>query len=84
MFSKEAKRELEQYKLELKKKELERAQLIKSKMDFGALEEFIMKCNTNPGLHVKFTLADGTVIDMFSEKDIIKRNPLFTEQVFQE
>ena len=84
MFSKEAKRELEQYKLELKKKELERRQLIKSKMDFGALEEFIIKCNTNPGLHVKFTLADGTVIDMFSEKELIKRNPLFTEQVYLE
>lgn len=85
MFSKEARKELAQYRVELKKKELERKQLIKSKMDFGVLEEFIMKCNSNPGLHVKFTLADGTIVDMFSEKDLAaKRNPLFTDAVYDE
>lgn len=83
-MNKEARKELEAFKLELKKKELERKQLIKSKMDFGVLEEFIIKCNTNPGLHVKFTLADGTVIDMFAEKEVTKRNPLFSEAVYEE
>lgn len=84
MFSKEAKRELEQYKLELKKKELERAQLIKSKMDFAALEEFVQRCNSNPGLHIKCTLSDGTVIDMCTVREQRKTNPLFTDAVYED
>ena len=84
MFSKDAKKELEAYKLELKKKELERAQLIKSKMDWAALEEFVQKCNANPGLHIKCTLSDGTVIDMCTEKEHRKTNPLFTDAVYAE
>lgn len=83
-WSKEAKRELESYRLELKKKELERKQLIRSKMDWAGLEEFINKVNSNPSLHVKATLADGTVLDLWTEKKMDYRNPLFTEAAFVE
>ena len=84
MFSKEAKKELEAYKVELKMKELERAQLKKAKMDWAALEEFVQKCNNNPGLHIKCTLGDGTVIDICTVKEQRKTNPLFTDAVYEE
>ena len=84
MLNREARKELEQYKLELKRKELERKQLISSKMDWAALQEFIKKCNDNPGLHIKCTLADGTVIDLCTEKEQRKVNPLFTSAAYDE
>lgn len=85
-LSKEAKKEFDLYKFELKKKEEELKRLIKHDMDWAALQEFINKCNNNPGLHIKVTLKDGTVIDMTAEKDQKNNgiNPLFTEAVYKE
>ena len=50
------------------------------------ISAFINKCNDNPGLHIKVTLKDGTVIDMTAEKDQKNNgiNPLFTEAVYRE
>lgn len=85
MLSKEAKKELEAYKLELKKKELERKTLLEQTSDWGALEEFIQKCNTNPNLHIKITLTNGTIINMVTTvPSNQKLNPLFTDEVYDE
>lgn len=84
MLSKEARKELEAYKLELKKKEDEYKHLISHNMDFAFLQEFINKCNDNPGLSVKITLKDGTVIDMVAQKEQKREFPLFTAAAYEE
>ena len=48
------------------------------------LEEVIQEANQNPGLIVKVTLPDGTVIDIKTVKDSKVVNPLFTEAAYLE
>lgn len=84
MLSKEARKEWQDFKLALKKKEAEQKMLINSKMDWAALQELIAKCNDNPGLHVKVTLKDGTTIDLVAEREQKRMNPLFTNAAYEE
>ena len=47
-----------------KAEEKQRKTLVRRKMDFTLLEQFIQKCNENPDLRIDIHLADGTVINM--------------------
>lgn len=49
---------------ERKAEEKQRKTLIKRKMDFSLLEQFVQKCNENPDLRIDIHLLDGTVINM--------------------
>ena len=56
---------------ERKREEKQRKTLIRRKMDFTLLEQFVQKCNENPDLRIDIHLADGTVINMrcYQKKD---------------
>ena len=47
-----------------KAEEKQRKTLVRRKMDFTLLEQFIQKCNENPDLRIDIHLSDGTVINM--------------------
>lgn len=47
-----------------KAEEKQRKTLVRRKMDFTLLEQFVQKCNENPDLRIDIHLADGTVINM--------------------
>ena len=49
---------------ERKAEEKQKKTLIKHKMDFSLLEQFVQKCNENPDLRIDIHLADGTLINM--------------------
>ena len=49
---------------ERKREEKQRKTLIRRKMDFTLLEQFVQKCNENPDLRIDIHLSDGTVINM--------------------
>ena len=56
---------------ERKREEKQRKTLIRRKMDFTLLEQFVQKCNENPDLRIDIHLSDGTVINMrcYQKKD---------------
>lgn len=83
-LTKEARKEFEQYKLELKKKEQERRRLINRNIDWAAFQEFIARCNDNPGLQITVTFKDGTKVDLCAPKEQKKVNPLFTDAAYTE
>ena len=58
------KRQIKEYKQKLIQDKKEREQLLNSKTNWGALEQFIQKVNENPGLRVDVELRDGTVIHL--------------------
>lgn len=49
---------------ERKAEERQKKTLIRNKMDFSLLEQFVQKCNENPDLRIDIHLSDGTVINM--------------------
>lgn len=49
---------------ERKREEKQKKTLLKHKMDFSLLEQFVQKCNENPDLRIDIHLADGTLINM--------------------
>lgn len=49
---------------ERKREEKQRKTLIRHKMDFALLEQFVQKCNENPDLRIDIHLSDGTTINM--------------------
>ena len=49
---------------ERKQEEKQKKTLIRHKMDFALLEQFIQKCNENPDLRIDIHLSDGTTINM--------------------
>lgn len=49
---------------ERKREEKQRKTLVRRKMDFSLLEQFVQKCNENPDLRIDIRLSDGTVINM--------------------
>lgn len=53
-----------------------RQALINSKTDFAMLEQFVQSVNTNPGLKIKFTTKDGTVVELETTN---KRQKTYTE-----
>lgn len=79
-LSKEMRKETRQALKEAKKEIVEnikqRQMLVNANTDFAMLEQFIQKVNTNPGLKIKFTTKDGTVVEL---ETIQKRNKTYTE-----
>lgn len=79
-LSKEMKKETRQALKEAKKEIVEnikqRQMLVNANTDFAMLEQFIQKVNTNPGLKIKFTTKDGTVVEL---ETVQKRNKTYTE-----
>ena len=53
-----------QFYKERKLEEKQKKTLLKHKMDFSLLEQFIQKCNENPDLRIDIHLSDGTLINM--------------------
>lgn len=49
---------------ERKREEKQKKTLIRHKMDFALLEQFVQKCNENPDLRIDIHLSDGTTINM--------------------
>ena len=47
-----------------KREEKQRKTLVRHKMDFALLEQFVQKCNENPDLRIDIHLSDGTLINM--------------------
>ena len=64
MMDRTIKQQIKEYKLQLLRDRKEREQLLNSKTNWGALEQFIQKVNENPGLRVDVELRDGTVIHL--------------------
>lgn len=60
----EIKKQLKEYKQQLLREKRERDQLLNSKTNWAALEQFIQRANENPGLRVTIELRDGTVIHL--------------------
>lgn len=60
----EIKKQLKEYKQQLLREKRERDQLLNSKTNWAALEQFIQRANENPGLRVDIELRDGTVIHL--------------------
>ena len=58
---------------ERKREEKQKKTLIRNKMDFALLEQFVQKCNENPDLRIDIHLSDGTTINMrcYQKKDNI-------------
>lgn len=83
-FDKEINKEIKEYKKQLIQEKLRRETLLSKHSDWAMLEEFIQQCNNNPGLHIKATLNDGTILDFVTIKEQKKVNPLFTEAAFEE
>lgn len=73
-------RELKQALKEAERKVVEemkmRQMLISAKTDFAMLEQFIQSVNANPGLQIKFTTKDGTVVELKTTKE---RHKTYTE-----
>lgn len=64
MMDRTIKQQMKEYKLQLLRDKKEREQLLNSKTNWAALEQFIQKVNENPGLRVDVELRDGTVIHL--------------------
>jgi hypothetical protein len=64
MIDKDIKKQLKEYKQQLLREKREKEQLINSKTNWAALEQFIQRCNENPNLRVDVELRDGTVIHL--------------------
>jgi hypothetical protein len=64
MIDKDIKKRLKEYKQQLLREKREKEQLINSKTNWAALEQFIQRCNENPNLRVDVELRDGTVIHL--------------------
>lgn len=47
-----------------KREEKQRKTLVRHKMDFALLEQFVQKCNETPDLRIDIHLSDGTLINM--------------------
>lgn len=64
MMEKTIKQQLKEYKQQLLREKQERDQLLSSKTNWAALEQFIQRVNENPGLRVDIELRDGTIIHL--------------------
>lgn len=73
---KETRQALKEVKKEIVENIKQRQMLVNANTDFAMLEQFIQKVNTNPGLKIKFTTKDGTVVEL---ETIQKRDKTYTE-----
>lgn len=64
MIDRTIKQQIKEYKLQLLRDRKEKEQLLNSKTNWAALEQFIQKVNENPDLRVDVELRDGTVIHL--------------------
>lgn len=80
MFDNEIKKEMRKAMKDAKRELVEnmklRQSLINRKTDFSMLEQFIQSVNSNPGLVIKFTTADGTTVEL---KTVVERRKTYTE-----
>lgn len=80
MFDNEIKKEMRKAMKDAKRELVEnmkrRQTLINRKTDFSMLEQFIQSVNSNPGLVIKFTTADGTTVEL---KTVVERKKTYTE-----
>lgn len=84
MLSREQRKELNKFRMELKKEEERKRYLLSSKADVGILEDAVQLCNQDPSLQVTIKLGDGTVIELKTLKDKKASNPLFTSEAYLE
>ena len=73
---KETRQALKEAKQQIIEQMKKRQMLVNANTDFAMLEQFIQKVNTNPGLKIKFTTKDGTVVEL---ETVQKRNKTYTE-----
>lgn len=73
---KEIKQALKQARKEIVENAKKRQMLINANTDFAMLEQFIQSVNNNPGLKIKFTTKDGTVVEL---ETVQKRQKTYTE-----
>ena len=64
MIDRTIKQQIKEYKQKLIQDKKEKEQLLNTKTNWGALEQFIQRVNENPGLRVDVELRDGTVIHL--------------------
>lgn len=64
MMDKDIKKQLKEYKQQLLREKQEKEQLINSKTNWAALEQFIQRCNENPDIRIDVELRDGTIIHL--------------------
>ena len=83
-FTKQQRKELADFKLQLKKKEETMKYLISSRCDWSFIEELVQECNQNPGLTFTVRLGDGTILELKTSKDKTVTNPLFTDEAYRE
>lgn len=57
-----------QYYKKLKEEEKKRKRLIKSELDYGALQYMIDRAEDNPDLRINITLNNGTKMEITSRK----------------
>lgn len=80
MFDNEIRKEMRKAMKDAKRELVEnmkmRQSLINRKTDFSMLEQFIQSVNSNPGLVIKFTTADGTTVEL---KTVVERRKTYTE-----
>lgn len=84
MLDRQHRKELQDFKLELKKREEQYKYLLNSKCDWSFIEELVQECNQNPGLQFTVRLGDGTVLELKTSKDKTATNPLFTDEAYRE
>ena len=75
-IKKEMKKALKEAKAEIVENMNKRQMLVNARTDFAMLEQFIQSVNSNPGLIIKFTTADGTTVEL---KTFIERKKTYTE-----
>ncbi len=73
---KETRLALKEARKEIVKNVKQRQMLVNANTDFAMLEQFVQKVNANPGLKIKFTTKDGTVVELETTQ---KRNKTYTE-----
>ena len=80
LLSKEMRKEtrlaLKEARKEIVENVKQRQMLVNANTDFAMLEQFVQKVNANPGLKIKFTTKDGTVVELETTQ---KRNKTYTE-----
>lgn len=73
---KETKKALQEAKKEIVEQVKLRQMLVNHNTDFAMLEQFIQSVNNNPGLKIKFTTKDGTVVEIETTQ---QRHKTYTE-----
>lgn len=73
---KETRLALKEARKEIVENVKQRQMLVNANTDFAMLEQFVQKVNANPGLKIKFTTKDGTVVELETTQ---KRNKTYTE-----